>query len=465
MLTNPLLSVALPVKNGLPHLRDTIEGLRRQTCHCFELCVQDGGSTDGSLEYLHNLDVSFAVHVVSEHDGSLTAGYNRALGRCIGDIVVAAACDEVLDDSALELYASWYHQHPDAVFIYGGSRIISRSGAVQEYQPKEFGLIDYVRHQNQMCPTTAGAFNRRLLGTELRLDESLKTVPDFELITRLALRFGEDRIVCKKAITMSARGDEVSMSFRPEAFAQFARDKRTVLDRLLSGQLREAFFGYLRRDILFNMHAQFAEQTYSLAGDEPVFREHVIAAAAEMPGVSRLKSVAALSRHFRWDEPTRSPILRQNVAPLPPPREARLLSRINPHSIHSEPHWIVAGVSLDYDSAGTRLRTAADPWHYSALVALQFCRFERANSWCWLRIIFSDVHGTPMAALFDPASNALNSEVLLPSGQGTSEHFFELHDPTYTHLLFRNGTSNETSSVSIHGIELLTMPVAPELAA
>src|SRR5947207_9073465 len=103
-MPRPHVSIALPVKNGLPHLKDAIAGLCRQTYDSITLVVQDSASTDGSLDYLRSLETPFTVDLVSQSDRSLVAGYNRALQRCTGDLVVAAACDEVLDDDAIERY-------------------------------------------------------------------------------------------------------------------------------------------------------------------------------------------------------------------------------------------------------------------------------------------------------------------------------------------------------------------------
>lgn len=464
MLGDPLVSVALPVKNGLPHLREAIEGLRRQSYRQIELRVQDGGSTDGSLEYLRGLELPFPMHVISEHDGSLTAGYNRAFRHCIGDLVVAAACDEVLDDNAIELYVTWHREHPDAVFIYGGSRLVVSDEIKQVFQPKDFSLIDYIRHQ--MCPTTAGVFNRRQLGAELRLDESLRTVPDFELLTRLALRFGEGRIVCKQAITMTARGDAASMSFRPDAYTQFARDKKTVIDRLLHGVLRDGFLDYFRRDALFSMHAQFAEQAYHLAGDGPEFSTHLMAAAAEQPGRPQLRRIVEQSRRFRWDAQTGAPVPRRNVAPLPPPTgHTSVLAQIDLRRIRSEPHWKAAGAAVRGTRAGVHLRTPNVAWHYSAILPLDSGSPADPAMWRWLRITYSSVTGVPLLALFDPGANALQAETALKPGLGMQDLFFELQDPAFSHLLLRNGASRMASSVTISAIDVLTMPVVPELAA
>jgi glycosyltransferase involved in cell wall biosynthesis len=135
-MQRPHVSVALPVKNGMPHLKDAVAGLCRQTYDTITLVVQHSCSTDGSLEYLRSLKTPFPIDIVSEPDGSLVAGYNRALQRCTCDLVVAAACDEVLDDDAIERYVRWHKDNPDAVFIYSGMRLHDgRGGAMRDFQP------------------------------------------------------------------------------------------------------------------------------------------------------------------------------------------------------------------------------------------------------------------------------------------------------------------------------------------
>src|SRR5262245_7039831 len=156
----PLISLALPVKNGLPHIKATVEGLSRQTYPNFELVVQDSCSTDGTLEYLKALNTSFPIRVVSEPDRNLVEGYHRAVQRCRGSLLTAIASDEVLDDNALETYVSWSRQHPNAIYIYGGIRLVDDGGRVVEvYQPKSFKLMDYIRHLDHSCPTMAGVVN------------------------------------------------------------------------------------------------------------------------------------------------------------------------------------------------------------------------------------------------------------------------------------------------------------------
>src|SRR5262249_21871158 len=130
------VSLLLPVKNGMPHLKATVAGLLRQTHRDFELVVQESCSTDDSVAYLRSLVTFFPIITESKPDRSLVEGYNRAYRRCTSHLVVAIACDEVLDDNALETYVSWHRDHPEAVYICGGVRFVDSQGRVVEvFQP------------------------------------------------------------------------------------------------------------------------------------------------------------------------------------------------------------------------------------------------------------------------------------------------------------------------------------------
>ena len=52
---NPLVSIVIPVKNGMPYLRECIESLISSSYKNLEIIVSDDGSIDGSVEYLTGL--------------------------------------------------------------------------------------------------------------------------------------------------------------------------------------------------------------------------------------------------------------------------------------------------------------------------------------------------------------------------------------------------------------------------
>ncbi len=55
-MNNPLISVLLPVYNGAEYLREAVDSVLNQTYTNFELVIVNDGSTDNSLEVIHQFD-------------------------------------------------------------------------------------------------------------------------------------------------------------------------------------------------------------------------------------------------------------------------------------------------------------------------------------------------------------------------------------------------------------------------
>ena len=61
-MMNPLVSIMMPVFNGLPLIKASIESLLSQTYTNWECIIIDDGSNDGTSEYVDQLnDVRFKV--------------------------------------------------------------------------------------------------------------------------------------------------------------------------------------------------------------------------------------------------------------------------------------------------------------------------------------------------------------------------------------------------------------------
>ncbi len=237
-MNKPLISVVIPTKNSLPHLKNAIEGLRRQTYRHFELIIQDGVSTDGTLEYLSTIQDLPKIDIQSQSDSGIGQAYNRGISRCCGDYLFLAASDECLFDDTLEKLLEWFKDHPSAAVIYGGMLLVDKQGKeVARFIPEPFDLIKFMKCE--LFPSTAGLLNRKILGDTLFYDESLKTCPDYDFWLRMGYRFPSSAIIHRPELLMTALGDRTSMSYRAESLKQFCKDKFFILDRFLSDQANE----------------------------------------------------------------------------------------------------------------------------------------------------------------------------------------------------------------------------------
>lgn len=392
---NPHISVLLPTRNGMPHVQEALAGLCAQTYKNFTVLVQDGLSTDGTLEYLRGLKTDFKMDIVSEHDGSLTIGYARCMKRMTGDLMVFAACDEVFDADAFARYVQWYQQHPDAIFIYGGVRIEKEDQEKKRTKylcpAVDFNLFDYIRLR--MCPTMGGAFNARALGKALCFDESLASCPDFELVTRLALQYGSHRIIAKKAFTMWARGDRSSMTYRAEAHDQFAKDKATIIERLVHGPLAQRFEDYMRRYFVYSLHMMSANIVNDVAPDSTTFAAHVKAAEENLPGTNLAGRLAHQSRLLSWDEDRGG--VSDIVSPHPAEPYTYPLSEeqaLSPEHFEVRDKWADVGARLSVQHGQAFIETVKING-FSALLPLSLAKLDFGNNWYWVCVTARTVQG------------------------------------------------------------------------
>src|SRR6188508_2910860 len=82
----PFLSIITVVYNNLAGLKHTYQSIQSQTSTDFEWLVIDGGSSDGTKEWLTNLAVS-NMCFISEKDGGLYDAMNKGLNLAKGKFV------------------------------------------------------------------------------------------------------------------------------------------------------------------------------------------------------------------------------------------------------------------------------------------------------------------------------------------------------------------------------------------
>lgn len=113
----PLFSVVIPTFQAGEKLAVTFESLQAQGADDLEIVVQDGGSTDGTREFLAGpSDVEWE----SERDSGVFDGMNRGLKRARGEFVAFFGAGDEMEAGALAaLRALALQKRGDAALLYG----------------------------------------------------------------------------------------------------------------------------------------------------------------------------------------------------------------------------------------------------------------------------------------------------------------------------------------------------------
>jgi glycosyltransferase involved in cell wall biosynthesis len=109
----------MPVLNAMPYLRVSIESILRQTYTDFELVVVDNGSSDGSLEFLHQLkhrEERVTVVEFSEPLG-LAGSSKAAVERASAPLIARMDADDVAYPERLARQMQILDTEPDVVVV------------------------------------------------------------------------------------------------------------------------------------------------------------------------------------------------------------------------------------------------------------------------------------------------------------------------------------------------------------
>jgi glycosyltransferase involved in cell wall biosynthesis len=183
------ISVVVPSFNSGNYLRAALRSALSQEPPPFEVVVQDGGSTDESIEILR--EFGDQVDWRSEPDDGQAQALNRAISRSSGDIVVWLNADDLIAPGAFETVTRAFREHPDVEFVYGDYNMIRGDATVmRRFQSSRY---DPGRVFTHGCYIFSGGmyFHRALLDRVGPFDERFQACMDLDYLFRI----GEARSV------------------------------------------------------------------------------------------------------------------------------------------------------------------------------------------------------------------------------------------------------------------------------
>jgi len=125
-------TIVSPVLNGMPWLPEAMTSVARQRESPgidLEHLVLDGGSTDGSREWLE-AHPEIGCKLVFEKDDGQTAALRSGFEKASGELLGWLNSDDVLEPGTLAQVHEIFAGHPDVVMVSGASLFIDSDGKV-----------------------------------------------------------------------------------------------------------------------------------------------------------------------------------------------------------------------------------------------------------------------------------------------------------------------------------------------
>jgi predicted O-linked N-acetylglucosamine transferase (SPINDLY family) len=227
----PRVSVFLFCKDRAHTIRRSVESVLAQTFPDFEYVIQDGASTDGTLEILREYEDP-RIRLRSEPDTPAEAFW-RALRRCRGEFVCACLSDEQLLPHAIDDGVRALDADAAAVALTRDAELVDldgrRLGGPDAGRGQPFDVLEYLA--NRFAPNFAAAMFRRqaLDAVGLHTRPWHPECGEFELWCRLALA---GRIAYRPGIAARYAIHNGQLSRNIDNAVRIARARIAVIDQL-----------------------------------------------------------------------------------------------------------------------------------------------------------------------------------------------------------------------------------------
>jgi predicted O-linked N-acetylglucosamine transferase (SPINDLY family)/glycosyltransferase involved in cell wall biosynthesis len=240
MASSPLFSVLMFCRNGGQGIRKSIESVLGQTYPNIQYVVQDGASTDDTIDIIRSY--GSRVELVSEPDSGTNEGFWRALMRCRGKYVGSCLADEALLPGAIERAVEEFEKDRSIGAVTGDAYLWNEHGTIfGTHVGQEFDLLGYL--MGDYCPNFSASFFRRSALQEVGLFDrrwkrgALDTV-EFEIWCRLGT---EHRVKYVSYIFSKYGIHENQMSQKLPRILGELDSRRMIIDDFLFGET--GFFG------------------------------------------------------------------------------------------------------------------------------------------------------------------------------------------------------------------------------
>lgn len=171
-----LVSIIVPNLNYGKYLRQCIDSVIRQDDT--EIIVMDGGSTDESLDILRAYKTVAGFRFVLCEDTCAGDAWVQGMKLAKGDILGFLGADDVLAPHAISRVIDFFHDNPQAMFVFGSCDYIDEDGrTTKKIVPGDFDLSKAVNDKCEI-PATSAFYRREVVET---VDTSVISKYDCEL--------------------------------------------------------------------------------------------------------------------------------------------------------------------------------------------------------------------------------------------------------------------------------------------
>ncbi len=189
MQSAPVISVIMPVYNAAAYLQDAIESVIKQSFENFELILINDGSTDQSMDIIHQFNDQRIVLLDNECNRGLIFSLNRAIAQARGKYIARMDADDLCLSFRLQDQFTYMENNPNISVLAGFIDFINEYGAPKGLWPLDRKAINPHSIKKYMVSACCIAHPSIMARTEIMqqypYSNQQKAIEDYDLWLRL----------------------------------------------------------------------------------------------------------------------------------------------------------------------------------------------------------------------------------------------------------------------------------------
>lgn len=217
----PKLSIITVNLNNLYGLQKTMESVFPQTFTDYEYIIIDGGSTDGSREYIEQHSVKLS-YWISEQDTGIYQAMNKGILQATGQYLLFLNSGDYLVNA--EVIIDFLFQGSGEDILYGILNAYDKGRFIQKDCPEKLSFSFFL---NDTLPHPSTLIKRKLF-TEIGLyNENLRSTSDWEFFLNAICKYN---VSYKKIPLPVAVFNTEGLTSQEENWVWIRQDKARVLE-------------------------------------------------------------------------------------------------------------------------------------------------------------------------------------------------------------------------------------------
>jgi glycosyltransferase involved in cell wall biosynthesis len=147
----PKISIVIPSYNSVLYIEGTLKSIASQKYPNLEVIIQDGGSTDGTLDLIEKFANKYSkiINYESKKDNGQVDAINKGLKKATGDILTYINSDDIYKKDALLTVGKYFSNKPKTLWLAGRGEIMDRKGNIRWNSSTSYK--NYLLNKNKYC--------------------------------------------------------------------------------------------------------------------------------------------------------------------------------------------------------------------------------------------------------------------------------------------------------------------------